>query len=282
MIDRVLRSIENIPAFPTTILKVSEILRDEDYSVNELVDLIKYDQSMAANILKMSNSAYLGARQKISTVRDAVVYLGQNNLIRVVQTAGVSRFFNQTGAPGYAAKVGELWEHSIAVAIMSQILSRKVMQCEDERLYLAALLHDVGKLVMGEYVYESFDKIMSLVDNARYSFLEAEEEVIGINHAELGGKIAAYWNFPQEIEKAIRYHHRPDLLGKDNDKNAWLVHLADQICMIMGMTGGMDELAHRGVNEVMSMFDFQEKDLEMGMIQLEEDLKHAKDLVNIV
>ncbi len=282
MIDKILRSIEHIPSFPQTILKVSEILRDEDYSVNELVDMIKYDQAMAANILKMSNAAYFGARQKISTVRDAVVYLGQTNLIRVVQTAGISRFFTNGGARGYAAKVSELWEHSIGVAIMSQILSRKVAQGEDERLYLAALLHDVGKMVMGEYVYESFDKIMSLVDNAGYSFLEAEEEVIGINHAELGGKIAAYWNFPDEIARALSYHHRPDLLEKKNDKTAWLVYLADQICLIMGITGGMDELAHRGVKEVMELFDFHERDLEMGMMQLEEDLRHAKDLISIV
>lgn len=282
MIDNILKAIQHIPAFPMTILKVSELLRNEDYSVDEVVNLIKYDQALAANALKMCNSVYFSARQKISTVRDAVLFLGQNNLIRVVQTAGISRFFHKTGISGYTARVNELWEHAVAVAIMSQILARKIMKSENEKLYLAALLHDVGKMVMGEYVYESFDKIMSLVVTGKYSFLEAEKEIIGIDHAAVGGKIATYWNFPEEMVFAIEYHHRPDLLEKNTHKIAWLVYLADQICLLMGITGGMDDLAHRGVKEVMELFDFHEKDLELGMIQLEEDLKYAKDILNIV
>jgi putative nucleotidyltransferase with HDIG domain len=281
MIDKILKSLDHIPAFPITILKVSEMLRDDDYSVASMVDLIKYDQAMAANIMKMSNSAYFGSRQKIGTLRDAVVYLGKNNLIRIVQTAGVSRYFTQKGR-GYVEKANELWEHSVAVAIMSQILSHKVLKCEDEKLYLAALLHDVGKMVMGEFVNESFETIARLVAESGYSFLEAEEAVIGINHAELGGKIAERWNFPKEIIVALTYHHRPDLIEKNNNVIMWLVYLADQVCILTGITGGFDGLAHRGVSEVMKKFEFYEKDLELGMIKLVEDLEHAKSVLGIV
>lgn len=280
MIDKILRSIQNIPAFPITITRISEILGNDDYSVSEVVDLIKYDPAMAANVVKMSNSAYLAARHRISTVRDAVIYIGQLNLIKLVQTAGVSRFYDKAKR-GYAATANELWEHAVAVAIMSQILSRKIMKREDERLYLAALLHDVGKVIMGEFVYESLDEIMALIGTGKYSFLEAEEEIIGIDHAKLGGKIAAYWRFPKEIENAMAYHHRPDFLEEEDDNLCWLVYLADQICLIMGISGGMDDLAHRGISEVMKKFEFYEKDLEMGMIQLFEDLDRARDLINI-
>jgi putative nucleotidyltransferase with HDIG domain len=281
MIDKILKSLEHIPAFPITILKVSEMLRDDDYSVVNMVDLIKYDQAMAANIMKMSNSTYFGSRQKIGTLRDAVVYLGKNNLIRIVQTAGVSRYFKQKGR-GYVEKANELWEHSVAVAIMSQILSRQVLKCEDEKLYLAALIHDVGKMVMGEFVNESFETIARLVAEGGYSFLEAEEAVIGINHAELGGKIAERWNFPKDIVVALTYHHRPDLIEKNNNVIMWLVYLADQVCILTGITGGFDGLAHRGVSEVMKKFEFYEKDLELGMIKLVEDLEHAKSVLGIV
>jgi putative nucleotidyltransferase with HDIG domain len=281
MIDKILKSLEHIPAFPITILKVSEMLRDDDYSVVNMVDLIKYDQAMAANIMKMSNSTYFGSRQKIGTLRDAVVYLGKNNLIRIVQTAGVSRYFKQKGR-GYVEKANELWEHSVAVAIMSQILSRQVLKREDEKLYLAALIHDVGKMVMGEFVNESFETIARLVTEGGYSFLEAEEAVIGINHAELGGKIAERWNFPKDIVIALTYHHRPDLIEQNNNIIMWLVYLADQVCILTGITGGFDGLAHRGVSEVMKKFKFYEKDLELGMIKLVDDLEHAKDVLGIV
>ena len=281
MIDKILKSLDHIPAFPITILKVHEMLHDDDYSVAEMVNLIKYDQAMAVNIMKMSNSAYFGQRQRIGTLRDAVVYLGKNNLIRIVQTAGVSRFFKREGR-GYVEKANELWEHSVAVALMSQILSQKVMKHADEKLYLAALIHDVGKMVMGEFVFESIEKISRMVATGGYSFLEAEEAVVGINHAALSGKIAERWNFPEEIIDALSYHHRPDFMEKNNNVIMWLVYLADQVCMIAGFTGGFDGLAHRGVSEVMEKFEFHEKDLELGMMKLIEDLRHAKDMLGIV
>jgi len=280
MIDKILQSIEQIPAFPTTILKAGEMLKDDDYSVDALTDVIKFDQAIAANVLKMSNSAYLAPRHRISTIREAVLYLGQKNLLKVVQTAGVSRYFAKIGR-GYVTTANELWEHSVAVALMSQILARKILQREDETLYLAALLHDVGKMVMGEFVNDSYEQIMDLVAKRSHSFLEAEEAVIGINHATLGGMIAVRWNYPEAIKNALTFHHRPDLAGED-DVTTWLVYLADQVCLLAGFTGGMDGLAHRGVNDVMKKFDFHEKDLEMGMMQLVADLQHARELVHII
>ncbi|MHB8092321.1 MAG: HDOD domain-containing protein [Syntrophales bacterium] len=280
-IDEIIKSVDKLPSFPLTVFKVGELLRTDDYSASDIVDLIKYDQAIAANIVKMSNSPYFGARQRIGSLRDAVVFLGRENLLRIVQTAGVSRFFKKEGR-GYVEKAREIWEHSVAVALMSQILSRKIFKKEDGKLYLSALLHDVGKMVMGELVYDSFAEISKLVSGGGYSFLEAEKEIIGIDHAELGGKIAEKWNFPRDVVDAISFHHRPDLLEGAENMMAWLVYLADQVCLISGYTGGFDGLAHRGINEIMEKFDFHERDLELGMIQLVEELKHAEEVLGIV
>ena len=282
MIEKILGSIKQLPAFPVTIQRVTELLRNDDYSVNDVANVIKYDQALAANILKISNSAYFGSRQKIKTIQDAVIQLGQKQLIRAVQTAGVSRYFNKN-AKGYGKDAKELWEHSIAVAVMSQILSQQFFNREDAVLYTAALIHDIGKLVMGVYVEESSEKIFQLVAKQGFSFLEAEEEVIGINHAELGGRIADYWRFPLEIRNAIAYHHRPDLLEKEAENNMpSIVYLADQFCLMMGIDGGMDGLAHRGVSEVIKKFRMREVDLEKGMVLLYEELEKANELMQIV
>ena len=159
IIDSILKSVDMIPAFPATIQKVAELLSDEDYAVADVVNVIKRDQAIAANILKISNSAYFSARQKIKTIHDAVVYLGQQQLIRAVQTAGISKIYKK-GGKGYASQSKDLWEHAVTVALMSQILCRKIQGREDQILYTAALLHDVGKMIMGEYVQEYFEKIM--------------------------------------------------------------------------------------------------------------------------
>jgi putative nucleotidyltransferase with HDIG domain len=281
MIDSILKSIKKIPAFPATIQRVTAILHNDDYAVADVVNVIKFDQSIAANILKVSNSAYFGVHQQINSIHDAVVYLGQQQLIRAVQVAGVSRFYKK-GGKGYVAQSRDLWEHSVAVALMSQILSRRIQGKEDPVLYTAALLHDIGKVIMGEYVYESFQQIFDLVKVKQCSFLEAEEEVIGINHAELGGRIAAHWNFPVEIRDAIAYHHRPDLLKKEDKTDAWLVYLSDQACLMFGIDGGVDGLAYKGLEEVMHFFDIKAVDLEKSFIVLLDELEIAKDLIQIV
>ncbi|HRR41957.1 MAG TPA: HDOD domain-containing protein [Syntrophales bacterium] len=278
MIDRILKSIEKLPAFPATIQKVTDLLHNEDYAVADLVNVIRYDQAIAANILKISNSAYFGVRQKIKTIQDAVVYLGQQQLIRAVQMAGVTRFYRK-GCKGYQAQSSDLWEHSVAVALMSQILSRLIRKREDPALYTAALLHDIGKVIMGEYVYDSFEQIISRVRQGQCSFLEAEEEILGINHAQVGGKVAAHWNFPAEIRDAIAYHHRPDLLTEADKTNAWFVYLSDQACLMYGIDGGVDGLAYKGLEEGMRFFDLRAADLEKCFITLHDELETARDVI---
>jgi putative nucleotidyltransferase with HDIG domain len=280
IIDSILKSVGMIPAFPAAAQKVSELLSDPDYAVVDVVNVIKHDQAIAANILKISNSAYFGARQKIKTIQDAVVYLGQKQLTRAVQTATISKIY-QKGGKGYVLKARDLWEHAVAVALMSQILCRKIQGDDDPILYTAALLHDVGKVIMGEYVQEYFQKIIGCINERKCSFLDAEEEFIGINHADLGGRIAEHWNFPREIRDAIAYHHRPDLLEEKGNTNASLVYLSDQACLMMGLTGGVDALAYTGLENVMRHFDLRMADLEKSFITLSDELEKAKDLMNI-
>jgi putative nucleotidyltransferase with HDIG domain len=280
-VDRILKSISTLPAFPATGNKVAQLLRKPDYSVAEIANVIKLDPSITANILKMANSVYFGSRQKISTINDAVVHLGQKNLLRAIQTAGVSKYYKK-GAGGYYDKATDLWEHSVAVALMSQIISKKITGEEDTTLYTAALLHDVGKIIMGEFVRDSLAKICALVSTQRVSFVEAEQFVIGINHAELGGKIAAYWNFPVEIREAISFHHRPDLLEKEEKMMPWIVYMADQACLMLGLGGGIDGLSYRAVDQVLKKFNLRMKDLEMSMVLLTDDLNRARELINIV
>jgi len=280
MLDKILQTIERIPAFPATVRKVEELISAGDYSAAQLARVIELDQAIAAQILKMSNSAYFGVRQPIRSIMDAVTYLGQENIIRAVRTAGISKFYHGS-VKGYVPTGVQLWEHSVAVALMSQILFQKLYQRRCPQLYTAALLHDVGKLVMGEFVGESFQKVMELVVHQGRSFLEAEEQIIGINHAEAGRRIAEHWKFPEDIKEAIAFHHRPDLLEKENQTIPWLVYLSDQICLMTGIGVGEDGLAYRGLGEVIKKYHLRMRDVEESIVELTDQLEAARGLVNI-
>ena len=279
-VDRILKSIQNIPPFPVTAQRVASLMSNPDYSVSQVVNIIKYDPSITANILKICNSAYFGVRH-ISTLHDAVVFLGQDNILRAIQVSGISRFFKK-GASGYGLDAKDLWKHSVGVALMTQILSRKITGRDDPKLFTAGLLHDIGKFILSEFVQDSSQKITDLVTNQGYAFLRAEEEVIGMNHAEVGGKIAQHWNFPPDIRDTIRFHHRPDLMEKGESRFCWIIYLADQVCLIMGIGGGSDGLAYWGLKEVIEILKIRHKDLEIGMMELLDDLEKAQDLITIV
>ena len=281
VLNRILKSIDAIPAFPATGNKVAQLLSKADYSVLQVANVIKYDPSITANILKMANSSYFGSQNKISSINDAVMYLGQKNLLRAIQTAGISKYYKK-GASGYFDSATDLWEHSVAVALMSQILSRKITGEENTTLYTAALLHDVGKIIMGEFVRDEMKRISMLVQYQKMSFLEAEETVLGINHADLGGKIAEHWNFPTEICEAISYHHRPDLLAKEDKIMPWIVYMADEACLMMGIGSSVEGLAQRAVGELLTKFNLRMKDLEMSMVLLSDDLNSARELISII
>jgi putative nucleotidyltransferase with HDIG domain len=276
---RILKSIQTLPPFPATIQKVMALASNPDSSLTELVAVVRLDQAITANILRICNSAYFGLRRPVDNVNDAIMYMGKKNVLRAVMTAGLSRYFRTQ--KGYDVKGGDLWEHAVAVALLAQICAAKMSRPDDPRLFTAAILHDIGKMVLGEFVHESWQKIQELVEKQRYSFLEAEEEVIGVNHAELGGEVARIWKFPDEILKAIAFHHRPDLLA-DNDTVPWIVYLANQVCHIMGIGVGTDALSYRAVGDVAGRLSLKQRDLEDMMAELHLKLQGAKELVSIV
>jgi putative nucleotidyltransferase with HDIG domain len=276
---RILKSIQTLPPFPATIQKVMALAGDPDSSLTELVAVVRFDQAITANILRICNSAYFGLRRPVDNVNDAIMHMGKKNVLRAVMASGLSRYFRTT--KGYDVKGGDLWEHAVAVALMSQICAARLSRPDDPRLFTAGVLHDIGKMVLGEFVHESWQKIQDLVEKQRYSFLEAEEEVIGVNHAELGGEIALIWKFPDEILKAIAFHHRPDLLA-DDDAVPWIVYLSNQVCHIMGIGVGTDALAYRSVGDVAGRFQLKQRDLENMMAELHLKLQGARELVSIV
>lgn len=276
---RILKSIQTLPPFPATIQKVMALAGDPDSSLTELVAVVRFDQAITANILRICNSAYFGLRRPVDNVNDAIMYMGKKNVLRAVMASGLSRYFRTT--KGYDVKGGDLWEHAVAVALMAQICAARLSRPDDPRLFTAGVLHDIGKMVLGEFVHESWQKIQELVENKKYSFLEAEEEVIGVNHAELGGEIALIWKFPDEILKAIAFHHRPDLLA-DGDAVPWIVYLSNQVCHIMGIGVGTDALAYRSVGDVAGRFQLKQRDLENMMAELHLKLQGARELVSIV
>jgi len=275
---RMIEKIDSLPPFPQVAQKVLILLNDPDYSSNEVVRVIELDPSITAEILRMCNSAYFGLSRRVGSVKQAVSMLGKKKLIQLVMASSCLRYFKKD-TEGYDLEGKELWRHSLACGLTSQILQQQLAEKSEYEGFTAGLLHDMGKLVLSEFVRAEIETILRLADDENYSFLEAEKQVLGMNHAELGARIAERWKFPDEICMAIRHHHTPQQ-APASDSLTPVIYLANIICLLAGQGGnGIDGLRYRGYSEIMNRLGFRVRDLQSIFILLEEEMKKSEEMI---
>jgi putative nucleotidyltransferase with HDIG domain len=145
---------------------------------------------------------------------------------------------------GYGLLPGALWTHSVAVALACQLIAGRHDRQQRGLLFTVGLLHDIGKIVLNEYVAAEYAEIVRVVRQEQLTFLEAERRVLGVTHAEVGEEVAKRWELPDPIPVCIRYHHEPAELPTP-DPTVDIVHLADAVCLLMGIGGGDDSQLYR-------------------------------------
>jgi len=275
----IIKKIDKLPPFPAVYRKAMQLLRNPETSVAELIQVIQYDQAITANVLRMCNSAYYGLQRKINSLRDGLVVLGNNQLKEIVSGSTMVNFY-QRKSEGYDLERGELWKSAISSALISQIICKLIGRPENPTLFTAALLHDVGKIILNDFVWEENKKIVQLVQEGGYSFEEAEQNVLGMDHAEVGAIIAEQWGFPEDIIRAIRLHHSPEEVPED-DIITPIVYLSDVVTLIMGIGVGSDGLSYRGKEEVMKRFGLKERDLERVMVDFYEAYNNVQNILSM-
>jgi len=276
-IDAILTTIEEFQPLPHIAIRALELLDDPDVSSSELISIIQYDQGITANVLRISNSAYYGKRRRINSLAEGLVVLGNKALKEIILTSSVAKIFS-TENKGYQKATGELWKHAASTAIMARLVAKHAKIVEDALLFTTALLHDIGKLVLDSFVERYFEQIISLVLEKNYSFIEAEKEMLSINHAEVGALLAEKWQFPKQIVESIRLHHTPELASQ-KDMITPIVHLANILTTLLGIGAGLDTFANRGKGEILKRLKLTGKDIQIMMVSFYEDYQELEDLL---
>lgn len=278
-VDEVLKLVKDIQPFPKVAQRVMGLLADPDTDVRALAEVIQYDEVITANVLKICNAPYFGLARKISSLREALVVIGDENLKDIIITSSSAGFYKGAVGAGYQLEQGDLWRHSVAVAIMTKLLVGKVPEVDRAAAFTAGLLHDIGKRFLSSFVSDDFERIMAKVGEGESSFVEAEKEVLGITHAELGGIVLKRWEFPEEIQLAVMRHHDPDVLSKE--PLSALVALGNALVISMGIGVGADGLATRLQGEGLRRFGITRGHLDMCMVNLLQELEEAEELLQL-
>jgi len=278
-IKSIIKKIDGLKPIPQVASKVMSIAENPESSMNDLSNVIIYDTAVTANLLKMVNSAYFGLPEKFDSVHQAIVYLGMAQVVDLVLLSASGENL-RTAQDGYDLEAGELWKNSVFSALIARELAEKKGVKETHLIFTAALLKDVGKVILSQYVKDSFDEINALVTEQNFTFKEAEKQVIGIDHAELGGMVAENWNFSPKLAEIIRHHHRPQE-SLISEFESSIVYMADTICMMMGIGVGSDGLAYRFHRNVVESLDLTERDFQKIIAGFVEKLKQLETMIHI-
>lgn len=220
----VLSKIYNLPAIPRVVFEVSTMIEDPNVSIAHLSSVIAKDQGLVTKILSIANSPLYGLPRKVTTIEFAVVVLGLSNVKNVVTALSMIDAFKNMNDKYLNQQ--EYWLHCILTGAASKRIAEELGFRNSGEAFLAGLLHDLGVPVLHKYFHNEFVKIWDLKNNAGLDIITAEQEVIGMNHQEIGAYLLNKWNLPSILSEAVLHHHNPSE-SLDGKQLASLIHLAD-------------------------------------------------------
>lgn len=223
--EEIKAAMQVLKPIPQVALKVLRLIDRNKYDIETIAGEIRKDQVITARMLQLANSAMFAAKKTIASLDHAIVFLGQDHLVKLILSAAVQGYFEQS-AMGYALCKGGVYYHSIGCAHVAEILARKTRREEPARAYTAGLLHDIGKVVLDQYVANAYPLFYRDLMETEENILTIEKQLVGMDHTQVGSLLARQWSFPPALEHAIRHHHHPDA-STEFAELAAMVYLAD-------------------------------------------------------
>ena len=266
----ILRKLEDLPPMPQIVIKAREVMANPNAGIKDLVKLFEKDQSIVTKVLRLGNSAYYGVSSKIATVQHAAVLLGQKTLGEVITMAGISNLMGKDLA-GYGFDSGDLWRHTLAVGFGAKFLADRVKPHLSNDAFVAGLIHDAGKIVLDEYVLERKDEVETFMAAEEHTFLDAEKNLLGVDHAEIAANFCKMWIIPDAITQAIRWHHRPS--HSSGSEIALFLHVADYFAKMSGMGASPDDLNYQMEEDAFESLGLQEEELDFLLVDVMESVE---------
>jgi HD-like signal output (HDOD) protein len=248
--------------------------------MSDVEQAISVDPALTASLLKLANSACFGLRREVKSVREAATLVGTKQIFELALGAAFSKVLPQQ-LPGYELNAWEFWRHSVAVAVLTEQLSREQGVRGTTGGFSMGLLHDLGKLVIGAFLAENAEEVLSRLQRRHrsLSFVDVERQVLGIDHCLMGERLAEVWQLPAEFGAVARYHHSPIDAPPEVQGIADLTHVADGLAHLMGYGEDIGELARVMNGEVLERLGLSTRPIERAMSLAHEQIQQLEKIV---
>ncbi len=230
--DLVVRTDDSeISSIKRIVAGILEIINNPRSTAKNLKDLIEVDPPLTAKLLKTANSAYFSSGKKISDIEEAVIWVGFDTLKELALRQKVCEIFSRGNPIGrYSREL--LWKHCVSVAVLAKMICRREFCEKGDSTYAAALLHDIGIIVEDQFLHEEFKDILHMVEHDHVNIIDAECEMLGYNHAEIGHVLSTYWNLPDDIVRSIGGHHGPFQEPGTHSRMELTLFVANHLCHV--------------------------------------------------
>lgn len=218
-------AMESLQPIPQVALKVLRIIDEGEYNIERIGEEVRKDQVISARTLQLANSAIFTKKKRVESLDHALVFLGQDLLVKLVISAAVQSYFDQSGQ-GYSLCKGGIYHHAIGVALVAEQIAIHTEKVAPTRAYTAGLLHDIGKVVLDQYVTGVYPLFYRNLMEHNRDIIAVERKLLGTDHIAVGHALARRWDFPAPLINCIRSHHHPDPNAPHSELAA-IVYLAD-------------------------------------------------------
>lgn len=235
--EELVKGVVKLVSLPEIFIRVNQVMEDPKHDARQLGDVISHDPALTARILRIVNSAYYALAVKIELVSRAVSVIGEQDLRNLILATSAVDVFKRM--PNQLVDIDLFWRHSVHTGIVARLLSRYCNILHGERLFVAGLLHDIGKLVLYYKEMELSQQVLLKASESDGVVFRAEQELIGYTHADVGGALIEAWQLADTLKEVVTYHHHP-LRAKKYAMEASLVHIADCVVNSIGSDSKID------------------------------------------
>ncbi|QGY39334.1 HDOD domain-containing protein [Pseudodesulfovibrio cashew] len=274
--NEILDQVSKVVAVPSCSHMASGLLGNPDADFRELARVIEYDPGLTANLLKVVNASFFSGSRPVRTAREAIIKLGTTQVLQFVISTGVAPSFVQK-IEGYDLAPNMHLQHSVSVAMAARELGSILSMDVPDYTFTAGLLSGIGKTLLGAYVDVNVQSILDFALRDGLSFDQAEDMVLGINHAELGGIVLESWGLPEELTRVVRHHLRPDEYD-GVDPVLDLVHIGNVLAKMIGVGLGVDGLNYIPSQKVAERLGLSPDVLDMAAANVVVGLESVRSL----
>lgn len=270
-LKRIVESVQDLPTLPPVVTRLLSLVHSPDSSARDVEAVLSRDQSLTMKVMRLVNSPFYGYGN-IKSVQQAVVILGFESIRSIALSASVFESFPGKGDDDFDRL--EFWRHALAVGTAARILAKIRRWKEIEEAFAAGIVHDIGKVVLDEHLPELWRRVLAHARAKKCLVFQAEREVVGFSHAQIGRWLATKWRLPPRHVAAIFYHHQP-AFARDATELVAIVHIADILARRLGLGNGGDDLVPPLDPEGFKRSGLEETDLKHAEAELPEAFEKA-------